>query len=455
MTRGGSFVSAQGAFPISNCSHVAYPPMVATAGGVMSPRLTSSTSVRQVSMASTMPLTYKVRHSVSPPPATKVTTETPPLTLYKHTLQGSLARLQHDIAELERIIFEERRCRNHRRHSIDDEREARQATDKKVQAIAKQLKAARAGFSLEGDAWLHGGQPDLRKSLHEIEARRNISVDLHNGRVILLRPITFKPRLAGDGPVAEFADADAAEEVVKDIALVAKLFNCAMTIEGHTKGGNGRFWQTLAENRAKLVAERVTAHGVNKGNVTQLGRPGHLGSNDSRVDVILALPSLADRPVDTSNLIRRDSSPSISRHLSMASGSTLSTSAAFAHVRAASPTPTPSRQPSLSPSLRQPSVPSPRQPSVPPSRQPSTAGPHSPPAPGTAPGTPLTAGTPVGTMASTMTVRWTDQVKQPSRYVQPLQPVQLVSAPVLEPVATRAPGPVMEPVANRANGKTC
>jgi len=220
----------------------------------------------------------------------------PPIALYKHTLEGAIGQMQAEVAELQQAILDERRSRNTRRLSIEDERRARERTDSKLATLSAELKNCKARFALSGHEWWHGHQ-DLRKELTKIEARQNVQVDMNSGRVILLRQINFKQRFAGDAPAAEFCEPQLATVICEDIAAVALLFGCPVKVEGHTKGGKGKFWQTLADNRARLVADKIVEAGLDAKSVTTAGLPGNLGLHDSRVEVTLSLPRYADQPV--------------------------------------------------------------------------------------------------------------------------------------------------------------
>merc|ERR1712146_571894 len=102
------------------------------------------------------------------------------------------------------------------------------------------------------------------------------------GHVTLLQPLDFKPRTTRELPVAELRDAVLAEAICRDLADISKIFDCSMTIEGHTKGGTGEFWQTLANERARLIVDKVVQFGANPELLTARGLPGHLGKNEVR-----------------------------------------------------------------------------------------------------------------------------------------------------------------------------
>merc|ERR1712070_95017 len=114
-------------------------------------------------------------------------------------------------------------------------------------------------------ARLQCGKPDFDKhngldvktktdAIQVVEQRGNIQVDLRQGRVTILKSLEFDLRTTKEEPTAVFSDPCQAQAICKDLAEVANIFGCSVLIEGHTRGGEGEFWQKLAENRALAVA---------------------------------------------------------------------------------------------------------------------------------------------------------------------------------------------------------
>lgn len=131
---------------------------------------------------------------------------------------------------------------------------------------------------------------ELQKALHLIESRGNIQVNFDTGDVRLLRPITFQPRTTKDTPTAIFTQPDLANAICQDLSEVMKLFDCPIQVEGHTKGGESEFWQTLADARARVVVGKMVEFGADRDKITSCGRPGNLGLNETRTVVHLNLP---------------------------------------------------------------------------------------------------------------------------------------------------------------------
>lgn len=136
---------------------------------------------------------------------------------------------------------------------------------------------------------------ELEMRVAEIEAREHVHFDLLSGRMDVLKDISFKPLKTSDEPIAELKAPDSVVEVLDDVAELGSLFpNNVMLIEGHTAGGESDFWQCVAENRARLVAQEIVKRGHREDNVRTVGYPGKRGLNKSEVVVKLQM-SAEDR----------------------------------------------------------------------------------------------------------------------------------------------------------------
>jgi hypothetical protein len=91
-----------------------------------------------------------------------------------------------------------------------------------------------------------------------------------------------------------FLDIDSAEAVCKDLAELSNIFNCPMTIEGHTRGGESQFWQNLSDNRANIVAQLVVDFGADPNLLRAQGKPGRLGKNEVRTEVYMDIRNIKD-----------------------------------------------------------------------------------------------------------------------------------------------------------------
>lgn len=134
----------------------------------------------------------------------------------------------------------------------------------------------------------------LRAETRLVEQRGNIRVNHSTGHVQLLRNIAFHPRTTKDEPTAIFRDVNQADAICRDLAEVSNIFNCPMTIEGHTKGGESDFWQTLANRRAVLVAEKMMEFGAIPENLETRGLPGRMGKNEVRTEVYMNISNIKD-----------------------------------------------------------------------------------------------------------------------------------------------------------------
>jgi hypothetical protein len=134
----------------------------------------------------------------------------------------------------------------------------------------------------------------LRMATRLVEQRGNLQVNHSSGHVMILRPLKFEPRTTKEKPTAVFIDVGIAEAVCKDLAELSNIFNCPMTIEGHTKGGESQFWQQLADNRARVVVELMIDLGANRNLLRAQGKPGRLGKNEVRTEVFMDINNIAD-----------------------------------------------------------------------------------------------------------------------------------------------------------------
>lgn len=134
----------------------------------------------------------------------------------------------------------------------------------------------------------------LRGEVRMVEQRGNIRLNHTTGHVTLLRRLDFQPRTTKDEPSAVFRDPDVAEAICKDLAEVSNIFSCPMTIEGHTKGGESEFWQTLANRRARVVAETMIDFGADPTLLHTQGLPGRLGKNEVRTEVYMDIRNIKD-----------------------------------------------------------------------------------------------------------------------------------------------------------------
>eukprot|EP00746_Dinoflagellata_sp_MGD_P044796 gnl/MRDRNA2_/MRDRNA2_209545_c0_seq1.p1 gnl/MRDRNA2_/MRDRNA2_209545_c0~~gnl/MRDRNA2_/MRDRNA2_209545_c0_seq1.p1 ORF type:complete len:252 (-),score=50.35 gnl/MRDRNA2_/MRDRNA2_209545_c0_seq1:117-851(-) len=136
------------------------------------------------------------------------------------------------------------------------------------------------------------GAPLLIK-LIEIEERGNIGIDFRTGDVEVKRDIPFDPKKPSEEPLGEFKDEALAREILFHLYEVWTCFKVKMRIEGHTKGGEDDFWQTLADNRANLIVKSLANLGVDESKMSSKGLPGKLGLN--KVGVVVKLDIFPNR----------------------------------------------------------------------------------------------------------------------------------------------------------------
>jgi len=134
----------------------------------------------------------------------------------------------------------------------------------------------------------------LRHAVRLVEERGNVRVNHSTGHVTLIRQLAFQPRTTKDEPTAVFRDPERADMICRDLAELSRIFSCPMTIEGHTKGGEGEFWQSLANRRAAIVAEKMVEFGADPYQLETRGLPGHLGHNVIKTEVYMDISNIQD-----------------------------------------------------------------------------------------------------------------------------------------------------------------
>lgn len=133
---------------------------------------------------------------------------------------------------------------------------------------------------------------DIINKIKEIERHGNISVNLKNGDVEMVRALEFVPRSSKQEPSAEFADQRVATGIIEDLVSIQKLFYVNMVVEGHTRGSDAHFFQMLADNRAHLIKDHIVSSGVSAKFISPKGFPGPKGLN--RPCVVIRLDIFPD-----------------------------------------------------------------------------------------------------------------------------------------------------------------
>jgi len=173
--------------------------------------------------------------------------------------------------------------------ALAQERQMRQSLEAKVAGIMSTLAAYKARLDR-----IDPPDTPLRQATRMVEQRGHVQVNHSTGHVTILRPIRFEPRTLKDKPTAVFRDTDVAEAICKDLAELSNIFNCPMTIEGHTKGGESQYWQDLADNRATIVTQLMVEFGANPDLLRAIGKPGRLGKNEVRTEVFMDISNIKD-----------------------------------------------------------------------------------------------------------------------------------------------------------------
>jgi len=168
------------------------------------------------------------------------------------------------------------------RGELESLRGGAQAAEAEVQRLDRENKEQQAQLQKAQEALEDPSRqpaPQLLRRVKELEARKNLRLDLKSGELELLRSIDFEPRKAAEAPTAAFADPRAAERVLQDVAELEAMFKVPMVIEAHSKGASTEFWEQLATNRAGLIKQQLEDLGVEDQLVTARGLPGNKGVN--------------------------------------------------------------------------------------------------------------------------------------------------------------------------------
>jgi hypothetical protein len=202
----------------------------------------------------------------------------------RQLLQASLQAQQQGIqselfSSLEQRLVEERS----ERQQVDSQLNAQ------LQAVINELGSIKTRL----EAVESPPEDEMKVALRKVEQRGNLRVHHHTGHVTLIQPLAFHPRTTKDEPTAEFKDNNLADAICHDLAEVANIFNCPMIVEGHTKGGESDFWKTLANERARVVADRIVKFGALPNLVKPRGLPGKHGKNEVKTEIFMDIRNIA------------------------------------------------------------------------------------------------------------------------------------------------------------------
>lgn len=196
---------------------------------------------------------------------------------------------QKDAAK--RRALEEQLAQEEARIKAEKDRLAREAELEKAQQA--QLAADRAKMAKQQEK-IKGLAREDKVLVDQIIARNKVSVDLDKKIFKIVEPIEFKsvrvmPTMK-HAPPAEFADADAANEVLSDLAQILQtITKPRLLIEGHTAGGSKAVSDIgfeIACERAEKVVKTLVSLGVSKERLESKGKPGLLGDNKFDTKII-------------------------------------------------------------------------------------------------------------------------------------------------------------------------
>jgi len=133
-----------------------------------------------------------------------------------------------------------------------------------------------------------------RAQMDEVLGRRKVTVDLSRQAFQCIQPIEFVGIVVTkdmvDPPAAEFADPEAAREILGDLALLLTFIKGAVVlVEGHTSGGQAAMSEigfAIATERAELIVATLVELGIQKQRLEARGCPGWLGDNRHDTKII-------------------------------------------------------------------------------------------------------------------------------------------------------------------------
>jgi len=218
---------------------------------------------------------------------------------------------RHDglLADLMRDKLKTREMDLEKRNALENQlsKKARDLEDEKAR-LAKEkdvLRGQRA--AIEADKATIAKQQEQLKSMvkkdkqliDNVLSRGKVHVDLDKQLFKILEPIAFKKIVVKESmkhaPPAEFEDADAATEVLKDLAEIIRILiegktsSPRLLIEGHTAGGAKAVSDIgfeIACARAEKVTKTLVSLGVEADRLESKGKPGLLGDNNFDTKIV-------------------------------------------------------------------------------------------------------------------------------------------------------------------------
>jgi len=161
-----------------------------------------------------------------------------------------------------------------------------------VQGLIKEVSQCREFMEKQQLPQAHSHtETDTFAPLRAVEARGNVKINYEDGQVMLAKPLLFIPKAPADGPVAQLKDEATANAICQDVAEISKITQWPMIIEGHTKGVATEFGQKLADERARIVKEKVHRFGGNPSLVKSRGLPGKRGKNEAKIEIYVDVDS--------------------------------------------------------------------------------------------------------------------------------------------------------------------
>eukprot|EP00929_Paragymnodinium_shiwhaense_P113360 TRINITY_DN81639_c0_g1_i1.p1 TRINITY_DN81639_c0_g1~~TRINITY_DN81639_c0_g1_i1.p1 ORF type:complete len:624 (+),score=185.37 TRINITY_DN81639_c0_g1_i1:58-1929(+) len=164
----------------------------------------------------------------------------------------------------------------------------------KIQALENQLADLRRDMDVkvvELEAARRGSMNSAMQTLVTLEEKGNIKFNRQTGdlKLLAVEQLKFTPAAPGDSAPAAFADPQASEKVLADLAEVLRLLEVPTEIEVLTKPGKGAApdWDQLAGTWAQLLKAKLVESGTPERLLTAIGKAPPKGVSATTVNIRL------------------------------------------------------------------------------------------------------------------------------------------------------------------------
>lgn len=159
------------------------------------------------------------------------------------------------------------------------EAKAREAEAERLAGEGRELRGQLQSLQEEIESSTAIPASELLRKIKELEARKNIRIDLKSATVETVKNLDFEIKKTSEGPEMVFKDSRLAERVLRDIAELAMLLSAPLVVESYAKGNNPDAAAQSASSRAALVKEQLKSLGVEE---ELMGTKGVAGNKNSK-----------------------------------------------------------------------------------------------------------------------------------------------------------------------------